>query len=72
MSHRNEGECHYLSLENSYQGFSLEMIEYLRQIAHRCTALARDCSDRAVGHELEGLSVELMEKAQELESSGLH
>jgi hypothetical protein len=48
------------------------MIEYLRQIAHRCTALARGCSDRAVGHELEGLSVELMEKAQEMESSGLH
>jgi hypothetical protein len=43
-----------------------------RALSHRCTALARGCSDRAVGHELEGLSVELMEKAQELESSGLH
>ena len=48
------------------------MIDYLRQIAHRCTALARGCSDRAISHELESLSVELMEKAHELENSGLH
>ena len=45
MSHCNKGGCPYLNVENSYQGFSLEMIEYLRQIAHRCTALGRGCSD---------------------------
>ena len=61
-----------LGFETLKQGLRLEMIDYLRQIVHRCTALARACSDRAVGHELGDLSVELMEKAQELESSGLH
>ena len=46
------------------------MIEYLRDLAHRCTRLARRCSDRGVSHELEGIGAELMEKAQELERSG--
>jgi len=45
------------------------MIEYLREIAHRCTGLARRCSDRAISHELEGIGAELMEKAHELEKS---
>jgi hypothetical protein len=45
------------------------MIGYLRDIAHRCTHLARRCADRSISHELEGMSVELMEKAHELEKS---
>ncbi len=44
------------------------MAGYLRDLAHRCTSLARRCSDLAVAQELEGLGVELMEKAHELES----
>jgi hypothetical protein len=46
-----------------------EMIGYLRDVAHRCTRLARLCSDVAVSHELEGIGTELMEKAYELEQS---
>jgi hypothetical protein len=45
------------------------MIGYLRDVAHRCTRLARLCSDVAVSHELEGIGTELMEKAYELEQS---
>jgi len=44
------------------------MAGYLRDLAHRCTRLARHCSDLAVAQELEGLGAELMEKAHELES----
>jgi hypothetical protein len=43
------------------------MIEYLRNLAHRCTILARRCSDLSVSQELEGIGAELMEKAHELE-----
>jgi len=45
-----------------------EMAGYLRDLAHRCTRLARRCSDLAVAQELEGLGAELMEKAHQLES----
>lgn len=48
------------------------MIGYIREIAHRCTNLARRCTDRSISHELEGMSVELMEKAHELEESERH
>jgi hypothetical protein len=46
-----------------------EVIGYLRDLAHRCSSLARRCSDRSVSHELEGIGAELMEKAHELEQS---
>lgn len=46
------------------------MAGYLRDLAHRCTRLARRFSDLAVAQELEGLGAELMEKAHELESGG--
>ncbi len=42
---------------------------YLREKAHYCVALARDCQDLTTSHALEALGVELMEKAAELESS---
>jgi hypothetical protein len=45
----------------------MSMIDYLRNLAHRCTRLARRCSDLGVSQELEGIGAELMEKAQELE-----
>lgn len=50
------------------------MVGYLRDLAHRCTRLARHCSDLGVSRELEGIGAELMEKANELErsSSGGH
>ena len=46
------------------------MIAYLRDLAYRCTRLARGCSDMSVSRELEGIGAELMEKAHELEQSG--
>jgi hypothetical protein len=45
------------------------VIGYLRDLAHRCSRLARRCSDPSVSHELEGIGAELMEKAHELEQS---
>jgi hypothetical protein len=40
---------------------------YLREKAHYCVALARDCPDLSTSQALEALGVELMEKASELE-----
>jgi len=44
-------------------------IEYFRNLAHRGTNLARRCADLNVSRELEGIGVELMEKARDLEQS---
>jgi len=43
---------------------------YLRERAHYCVALARDCPHAATSHALEALGIELMEKAAELEKLG--
>ena len=40
---------------------------YLREKAHYCVALARDCPDLTTSRALEALGVELMEKAAELD-----
>jgi hypothetical protein len=40
---------------------------YLRECAHQCVALARNCPDIPTSQALEALGVELMEKAAELE-----
>ena len=40
---------------------------YLRECAHRCVALARNCPHLSTSQALEALGVELMEKAAELE-----
>ena len=40
---------------------------YLRECAHRCVALARNCPHLPTSQALEALGVELMEKAAELE-----
>jgi hypothetical protein len=40
---------------------------YLRERAHRCSRLARDCPHLPTAHELEAIGVELMEKAAELD-----
>jgi hypothetical protein len=45
----------------------LEIVNFLRTIAHRCIVLARQCPDTKTGHGLEELAVELMEKALEIE-----
>jgi hypothetical protein len=42
--------------------------EYLRHLATRCSRMARDTTDRVVTKELETISVELIEKAEELEA----
>jgi hypothetical protein len=47
-----------------------ELVEYMRDVAHRCTRLARNCPDLGTSQELQALGVELMEKADELERSG--
>jgi hypothetical protein len=46
----------------------LRVAEYLRHLSTRCTRLARDCYDPAVTKELEIISIELVEKAQNLET----
>jgi hypothetical protein len=46
----------------------LETIKYLRDTAHTCTRLARACPDVATAHGLEEIAIDLMAKAQELES----
>jgi hypothetical protein len=40
---------------------------YLREQAHRCTRLARNCPHLPTSQELEAIGVELMEKAAELD-----
>jgi hypothetical protein len=40
---------------------------YLRDKAHYCVALARDCPDLPTAQALEALGVELMERAAELD-----
>jgi hypothetical protein len=38
------------------------MVGFLRDLAHRCTSLARRCSDIGVSRELEGIGAEFMER----------
>jgi len=40
---------------------------YLRDLAQRCVALARNCPHLPTAQALEALSVELMERASEIE-----
>jgi hypothetical protein len=40
---------------------------YLRDQAHRCSRLARDCPHMPTAHELEAIGIELMQKAAELD-----
>jgi len=40
---------------------------YLREQAHRCSRLARDCPHLPTSHELEAIGIELMQKAAELD-----
>ena len=40
---------------------------YLREQAHRCARLARDCPHLATSHQLEAIGIELMQKAAELD-----
>jgi hypothetical protein len=47
---------------------SLAVAEYLRHLATRCSRMSRDCTDRVVSKELVQISVELVEKAQDLEA----
>jgi hypothetical protein len=45
----------------------LEIIRYLREVAHTCTRLARICPHLETAHGLEEVAIDLMAKAQELE-----
>jgi len=40
---------------------------YLREQAHHCMRLARDCSDRKTSHALEAMGVEFLERATEID-----
>lgn len=40
---------------------------YLREQAHRCVKLARDCPHAETSHQLEAIGVALMLKAEELD-----
>jgi hypothetical protein len=40
---------------------------YLREQAHRCVRLARECPHLPTSHELEALGIEFMERAAELD-----
>jgi len=42
-------------------------VSYLREQAQRCVRLARDCPHLPTSHALEAISVELMQKAAELD-----
>ena len=44
------------------------IVEQLRVLAVKCSRLASDCSDRKVATALEGVSVELADKAQKLQT----
>lgn len=43
---------------------------YMRDLAQRCTRVARECPHLPTSHELEAIGVELMEKAKELDELG--
>ena len=48
----------------------IEIVNFLRTVAQRCTTLARQCPDTKTAHGLEELGVELMGKALEIEQQG--
>ena len=50
-----------------YAVMDLEIIRYLREVAHTCTRLARICPHLETAHGLEEVAIDLMAKAQELE-----
>jgi hypothetical protein len=45
----------------------IELVPFLRTVAHRCIILARQCPDTKTAHGLEELAVEIMGKALDLE-----
>ena len=44
-----------------------DIAKYLRETAQKCVALARNGPDAKTSHELEAISISLMEKAFEIE-----
>ena len=46
----------------------LAVAQYLRHLATRCSRMSRDCTDRVISRELVQVSVELVERAEELEA----
>jgi hypothetical protein len=57
-----------LDLTRVPTAMSVQVAEYLRHLAVRCTRLSRDCYDPLVAKELELVSVELVEQAEALEA----
>ena len=45
----------------------LTVVQYLRHLATRCSRMSRDCHDQTIAKELVTISVELVDKAVELE-----
>ena len=56
-------------MQNHGESFEWAWIDasYLREQAHRCARLARDCPHLATSHQLEAIGIELMQKAAELD-----
>jgi hypothetical protein len=57
-----------LALSGLDEAMPVALAEYLRHLATRCSRMSRDCTDRVISKELEVISVELVEKAVELEA----
>ena len=52
-----------------FAGVPTSHVRFLRDRAHECARLARDCSDPAVARALETMSFQLLEKAGEIEAA---
>jgi len=59
-----------LILAHAGSNVMIEIVNFLRTVAQRCTTLARQCPDTKTAHGLEELGVELMGKALEIEQQG--
>jgi hypothetical protein len=46
----------------------IAVAQYLRHLATRCSRMSRDCHDPLIAKELEIISFELVEKAEEVEA----
>jgi hypothetical protein len=53
------------------RGMIAEVVKYLRDLALKCTRLARGCPHSPTSHGLEEVAADLMAKAEELERLGL-
>jgi hypothetical protein len=61
-------ECAEAAMRSSPERHDMSAnVTYLREQAHRCVRLARDCPHTPTSHALEAIGIELMEHAAELD-----